>query len=104
MQALVLIWLVFAAAATGLPYLIARKRAGSFWGAVAPAYSAGLIAPSALLIAGSVLLNVRGASTYESKMLFGPFFWSILLGPPIGLLMARMHSQAPGNQAPGNSG
>ena len=89
-----LIWLVFATVATGLPYLIARKCPGKFTGALAPAYSAGLIASSALLIAGSVLLNVTGGSIYEAKMLFAPFFWSILLGPPIGLLVARMHHRA----------
>ena len=34
-------WLIFATVTVGLPYLVARMRPGSLWGAVAPAYSAG---------------------------------------------------------------
>jgi hypothetical protein len=84
-----LIWLIFAIVTVGLPYLVARKRPGSLWGAVAPAYSAGLIGAAALLIAGTLLQESNGAPVFEAKTPFGPFFWSALLGPLIALFIAR---------------
>jgi hypothetical protein len=84
-----LTWLTFATVTVGLPYLVARKRPGSLWGAVAPAYSAGLIGAAALLIAGTLLHESDGTAVFEGKTPFGPFFRSALLGPLIALLIAR---------------
>ena len=84
-----LTWLIFATVTVGLPYLVARMRPGSLWGAVAPAYSAGLIGAAALLIARTLLHEGNGAAIFEGKPPFSPFFWSALLGPLIALLIAR---------------
>jgi hypothetical protein len=77
---------LFAGIAIGSSYLT-KRRPGIGWGLAA--YLVGIALTFGALIAGLLILDAQGVPALEANKLFGPASWSAIIGPAIGIWLAK---------------